>query len=85
VKYYYQQFITVSRDLVIKRLINKEIRCRLFIKGLFKNIITILFRSQNLDLSENSSFSDFDKLKKYIMRMAIAEQRLNKFTNDNRS
>jgi hypothetical protein len=44
VKYYCQQFITVSRDLIAKGLINKKIRYRLFIKGLLKNIVTILFR-----------------------------------------
>jgi hypothetical protein len=85
IKYYYQQFATVSRDLIAKNLINKEIRCRLFIKNLPKNMITTLFRSQNLDLSENSSFSDFAKLKKHTIRITIAEQRLDEFTNDNRS
>jgi hypothetical protein len=48
-------------------------------------MIAILFRFQDLDLSENLSFSDFAKLKKYVMRITIAEQRLDKFTNDNRS
>jgi hypothetical protein len=72
-KYYCQQFATVSRDLIAKGLINKEIRYRLFIKDLFKDMIVVLFRSQNLDLSEDLSFSDFAKLKKHIMRMAIAE------------
>jgi hypothetical protein len=85
VKYYCQQFATVSRDLVIKNLINKEIRYRLFIKDLLKNIIAALFRSQNLDLSENLSFSDFTKLKKHAMRIAITEQKLDEFTNDDRS
>jgi hypothetical protein len=48
-------------------------------------MIVTLFRFQDLDLSENLSFSDFTKLKKYVIRMAITEQRLNEFTNDNRS
>jgi hypothetical protein len=48
-------------------------------------MIAALFRSQNLDLSEDSSFSDFAKLKKHIMRITIAEQRLDEFTNDNKS
>jgi hypothetical protein len=73
IKYYCQQFATVSRDLIIKGLINKEIRYRLFIKGLFKNMVITLFRSQNLDLSEDLSFSNFAKLKKYAMRIAITE------------
>jgi hypothetical protein len=45
VKYYCQQFVIVSRDLVVKGLIDKEIRYRLFIKGLFKNMVAALFRS----------------------------------------
>jgi hypothetical protein len=85
VKYYCQQFTTVSRDLITKGLIDKKIRCRLFIKNLPKNMITALFRFQNLNLSENSSFSDFNKLKRHIMRIAITEQRLNEFTNNDRS
>jgi hypothetical protein len=44
VKYYCQQFAIVSRDLVVKGLIDKEIRCRLFIKDLSKNMVIILFR-----------------------------------------
>jgi hypothetical protein len=48
-------------------------------------MITALFRSQNLDLNKDSFFSNFNKLKEHVMRMAIAEQRLDKFTNDNRS
>jgi hypothetical protein len=43
-KYYCQQFVTVSRDLVAKGLIDKEIRCRLFIKDLSKDMIVVLFR-----------------------------------------
>jgi hypothetical protein len=85
VKYYCQQFAIVSRDLIVKSLINKEIRYRLFIKNLLKDMVIALFRSQNLDLNKDLSFSDFDKLKKYIMRMAITEQRLDKFTNNNKS
>jgi hypothetical protein len=73
VKYYYQQFAIISRDLVAKGLIDKEIRCRLFIKDLLKDMVIALFRSQDLDLSKDLSFSDFAKLKKHIMRMAIAE------------
>jgi hypothetical protein len=84
VKYYYQQFTTVSRDLITKNLINKEIRYRLFIKNLLKDMITILFRFRDLDLSEKLSFLDFGKLKEYIMRMAIIEQRLDEFINDDR-
>jgi hypothetical protein len=48
-------------------------------------MIAALFRSQNLDLSEDLSFSDFAKLKKYTIRIAIAEQRLNEFINNNKS
>jgi hypothetical protein len=66
-------------------MINKEIRYRLFIKGLSKNIIAALFRFQNLNLSEDSSFSNFIKLKEHAIRMAITEQKLNEFINDNRS
>jgi hypothetical protein len=57
----------------------------LFIKNLPKNMVTTLFRSQNLDLSKDSSFSNFDKLKEHTMRIAITEQRLDEFTNNNRS
>jgi hypothetical protein len=48
-------------------------------------MVIALFRSQDLDLNKDLSFSNFDKLKKYIMRIAIAEQRLDEFTNNNRS
>jgi hypothetical protein len=48
-------------------------------------MITALFRSQNLNLNKNSSFSNFNKLKKYAIRITIAEQRLDKFTNNNKS
>jgi hypothetical protein len=48
-------------------------------------MIVTLFRSQNLDLSKDSSFFNFNKLKEHVMRMAIAEQKLNEFTNNNRS
>jgi hypothetical protein len=85
VKYYCQQFATVSRDLIAKDLINKEIRYRLFIKDLPKDIIAVLFRSQDFDLNEDLFFSDFNKLKKHAMRMTIVEQRLDEFINDNRS
>ena len=85
VKHYCQQYTAISKDLLSKGLVDKEIRCRLFIQGLPKDLVAVLFRTPGLDLSEEAFFTDFDKLRTHAIRAAITEQRLNEFTSGDRS